>query len=322
MRVLVGLAVSLIVALGAYASFATRPVPVFKETVIDARHFGVTGLARAGERLVAVGELGHILLSEDQGATWTNAKITPDRGSALSQVIFLNDKEGIAVGHDSWVLYTQDGGLSWQEAMFDDKLSEPFLGVWGKAEGPIFAYGSFGRFYVSNDHGHSWEAQDTGAEDTHIYAVDGTPGGRLMLVGERGLAMKSINGGQSWERLPEFYRGTMFGLIHLDDDAWIAYGLRGNMFRSTDFGATWEQINTGLSVGLFGHTVLNDGSIIVLGQGGVIIESRDGGRSFSILQDNKGNNLTAAVMLDNGQLLTAGLGGIQVFEGQLSGAKK
>ncbi|SMB32108.1 conserved exported protein of unknown function [Sterolibacterium denitrificans] len=322
MRLLIGLGMSLIVAIGAYVSFASRPPPVFAETRITAEHFAVTGMTMAGERLVAVGELGHILLSDDQGKTWGEAQVKDSRGSALTQVVFFNDKEGVAVGHDAWALFTEDGGLNWRETLFDKDFSEPLLGVWGLAEGPVFAYGSFGRFFVSNDHGRTWEKREPGIGDAHIYAMNGAADGHLMMVGEHGLAFKSTDFGQTWQAIPEFYRGTMFGLIRLSAEEWIAYGLRGNIFRTTDFGATWTQIPTHLSIGLFGHAVLPDGRIMIVGQGGVMLESRDNGANFNVIQENKGNNLTAIVALPDGRLLTAGLGGIHNFDGGQQGEQK
>ncbi len=319
MRALIGLAMSLIVVVGAYVSFTSRPIPVFAETHINSERFAATGLVMAGKRLVAVGELGHILISEDQGKTWSEAKIQDARGSALTQVAFFNDKDGVAVGHDAWALFTDDGGLNWHETLFDKNLSEPLLGVWGLAEGPVFAYGSFGRFFVSQDHGRTWEKRDLGSGDKHLYAMDGGQDGRVMIVGEQGLAMKSTDGGLTWQTIPEFYRGTMFGVIRVSADEWIAYGLRGNVFRTTDFGATWESISTGISVGLFGHAMLEDGTILIVGQGGVVIESHDKGASFKVVQENKGNNLTAVVALPGGHLVSASLGGIHALE--ISGGK-
>ena len=314
MRMLLGLGMSLLIAVGAYLSFATRPHPSFAETRIMPERFSAVGMARAGQRLVAVGELGHILISDDEGKQWTNAKIKDNRGSSLNQVVFFNDKEGVAVGHDAWALVTEDGGLNWRETLFDKEFSEPLLGTWGTTEGPVFTFGSFGRFFVSNDHGRTWAKQDTGVGDKHIYAMDGAKDGRLMLVGEHGLAAKSTDFGATWQVIPEFYRGTMFGIVRLSDDEWLAYGLRGNVYLSKDFGATWQQIQTHQSIGLFGHAVLEDGRILIVGQGGVVIESRDRGNSFTTLQQDKGANMTAILPLSGGRLLTASLGGIKPLE--------
>ncbi len=68
-------------------------------------------VAVAGERLVAVGERGHILTSQDQGQNWTQAEVPTS--VMLTRVFFVDDKLGWAVGHDGNVLHSQDGGLIW-----------------------------------------------------------------------------------------------------------------------------------------------------------------------------------------------------------------
>src|SRR6187551_1324135 len=69
-------------------------------------------LAVAGTRIVAVGERGHVMLSDDQGATWRQAKSVPTR-TMLTAVYFADDEYGWAVGHDETILNTMDGGETW-----------------------------------------------------------------------------------------------------------------------------------------------------------------------------------------------------------------
>ena len=57
-------------------------------------------LAFAGQRMVAVGERGHVMLSDDQGATWRQAKSVPTR-VLLTAVFFVDSEYGWAVGHDA-----------------------------------------------------------------------------------------------------------------------------------------------------------------------------------------------------------------------------
>jgi len=66
-------------------------------------------LAQAGDRLVAVGERGHVLLSDDEGVTWRQAKSVPTR-AMLTAVYFADGEYGWAVGHDETILNTVDGG--------------------------------------------------------------------------------------------------------------------------------------------------------------------------------------------------------------------
>lgn len=310
MRLLIGLVMSLIVAIGGVISFVSRIPPVFPETRINAERVSIGGLAQVGKRIVAVGELGHILYSEDEGKTWTDAKVTPQRESPLTQVAFFNDKEGVAVGNDGWILRSADGGLNWQETRFDSEHSEPLLDLWGLPKGPVYAIGSFGRFFVSQDLGKTWQARNTSIEDRHLNGIAGDADGRMMMVGEQGNVLRSIDGGVTWGALPKFYKGSFFGVIRLSADEWIAYGMRGNVFFSRDFGATWQQSQLPLHMSMFGHMVAVDGSIVLVGAGGAIVESHDRGTSFTPVQTGGIASYTSIIPLHGDRMLIAGEAGI------------
>src|SRR5688572_5026779 len=68
--------------------------------------------ARAGQRVVAVGDHGVILLSDDGASSFRQAKAVPVR-SLLTSVQFIDARHGYAAGHDGVVLGTQDGGETW-----------------------------------------------------------------------------------------------------------------------------------------------------------------------------------------------------------------
>ena len=68
-------------------------------------------LARAGKRIVSVGERGVILLSDDDGKSWRQAKVPVS--TTLTRVMFPEEKTGWAVGHYGVVLKSVDGGETW-----------------------------------------------------------------------------------------------------------------------------------------------------------------------------------------------------------------
>ncbi|ODV41971.1 hypothetical protein AWV79_31155 [Cupriavidus sp. UYMMa02A] len=69
----------------------------------------------AGERLVSAGERGVILLSDDNGKTWRQAKVPVS--AALTRVRFVDSRNGWAVGHGGVVLATRDAGETWQKQL-------------------------------------------------------------------------------------------------------------------------------------------------------------------------------------------------------------
>ena len=75
----------------------------------------INGLAQAAERLVAVGQRGHVLLSDDQGKSWRQAEVPSS--SDLVAVAFATPTQGWAVGHDGIVLRSADAGASWTRVL-------------------------------------------------------------------------------------------------------------------------------------------------------------------------------------------------------------
>ena len=112
-------------------------------------------LAVAGTRLVAVGERGHVLLSDDQGATWRQAKSVPTR-VMLTAVFFVDAQYGWAVGHDETILNTVDGGETWTRSHFAPEAQQPLLDLWFANRVSGIAVGAYGAYFTTNDGGRNW----------------------------------------------------------------------------------------------------------------------------------------------------------------------
>src|SRR5262249_21678188 len=75
----------------------------------------LNGLARAGDRVVAVGQRGHVLYSDDAGGTWQQAEVPVS--SDLVAVSFPSASTGWAVGPDGVILHTNDAGATWSRQL-------------------------------------------------------------------------------------------------------------------------------------------------------------------------------------------------------------
>ncbi|ARU90732.1 hypothetical protein B9K09_14395 [Pseudomonas sp. M30-35] len=277
-------------------------------------------ITAAGKRLVAVGERGHVLYSDDNGSTWTQAKV-PTR-QLLTAVYFVDDKHGWAVGHDAQILVTTDGGQTWVKQFEDLSREAPLLDIWFKDTQTGFAVGAYGALLATTDGGANWEdiSDRMNNEDGyHLNAIVAVKDSGLFVVGELGVMFRSADWGQTWETLESPYDGSLFGGVATKEPATLlAYGLRGHLFRSTDFGTTWQQIeintpnNGPLEFGLADGELLADGSIVVVGHGGTVLKSTDDGRSFSLVNRADRVSLSGAATTDNGKLILVGQGGVHV----------
>lgn len=279
-------------------------------------------VTRVGQRLVAVGDRGHILYSDDNGANWVQAKV-PTR-LMLTAVFFVDDQHGWAVGHDAQILASNDGGATWVKQFEDPEREDgsPFLDVWFKDVNTGFVVGAYGALFTTSDGGKSWEdvSDRLDSEDGyHLNAIVEVKDAGLFLVGELGVMFRSADWGQTWETLQGPYDGSLFGALGTGETgSLLAYGLRGHLFRSTDFGDSWQQIelntphNGPLEFGLADGNRLADGSIVVVGHGGTVLKSSDDGRTFSLLNRVDRLSLAGVTALDNGNLILVGQGGVHV----------
>ena len=273
------------------------------------------GLARAGQRIVAVGQRGHVLTSDDAGKSWQQATVPVS--SDLVAVHFPTPQLGWAVGHDGVVLHSADAGRSWTR-QFDGRqlgpqgAENPLLDVLFDDAANGIAVGAFGTVLRTSDGGRQWQLVKDGIDNPkglHLYAVRRV-GADLYIAGEQGLLLK--HDGSRFAALTTPYPGTLFGVIG-NERAVVAHGLRGNVVRSTDGGRNWAAVPTGLSVGLVASTLDDKGRIVLVSQAGQVLASSDDGASFAPMKTERAQPAAAVIATGTGQLVLAGPRGVQTL---------
>ena len=283
-------------------------------------------VARVGERLIAVGERGHVLLSADQGNSWIQAIGVPSR-TMLTSLCFADTGRGWAVGHDEIILSTRDHGRTWMRSHYAPESQQPLLAVLCLDSQHVIAVGAYGSFFETRDGGVNWQARKfsytraakpaaTNADvppDYHLNCIAATE--KYLFIGaESGQIFRSADSGASWQQLPSPYKGSFFGLLPLNGDSLLVFGLRGNLFRTRDAGETWQKIETGATAMLTDGARLRDGTIVVVGLSGTVIASRDGGTSFKAFQQADRKGLSAVLALDDGRILAVGESGPHIVD--------
>lgn len=264
-------------------------------------------VARVDDRLVAVGERGHILLSDDNGGSWRQVEV-PTRAT-LTAVHFHDGQRGWVVGHDAVILRTTDGGENWERVHYAPEDETPFLDVWFDTAEVGYAIGAYGFYFVTRDGGTNWEWQPISDADFHLNQIKPAPDGRLYIAAEAGMAYRSDDGGLTWIELPSPYDGSFFGTLPIGEGTVLLFGLRGHLFRSSDQGMTWQALATDTVAMLTDGVVLDDGRIVVVGLGGVLLVSDDGGAGFRLSPLATRLGISAAVQAADGSLVLVGEGG-------------
>ncbi len=272
--------------------------------------------------MAAVGERGHIFISEDQGESWRQTEV-PTRAT-LTGVFFYDANLGWAVGHDAIILRTRDGGENWARVYYAPEQQRPLLDVWFKDAQNGFAIGAYGFLLRTADGGETWSPQQIGRGDElreafdelgevgdfHLNHITRSGTGRLYVAAEAGTIYRSDDDGETWVTLSSPYHGSFFCTLALANEALLVFGLRGHMYRSEDAGESWEQVKTSTEAMLTDGLRLEDGTVIVAGLAGTLLVSNDGGRRFSLEQQGDRQGLATVLEADDGGLILIGEFGV------------
>lgn len=301
-------------ALPVHAASFVDPLDAPAVMAEKAKSSRLMAVTRAGGRLVTVGRLGHILVSEDGGKTWQQVPV-PVR-SDLVAVRFVTPEKGWAVGHDGVVLHSTDGGRSWVKQLdgiqiakivlaaaekraaagdpeadkllaegkrfVEDGADKPLFDVLFRNENEGFLVGAFNLALRTRDGGKTWEVMSDRVDNPqamHLYSLE-VSNGALYLAGEQGHLWQWDGKAERFVAMQSPYRGSFFGAL-AKDTALIVFGMQGNAYLSADGGKTWKKLHTRTSAGITAGAVLLDGRIALVTQNGELIVSADAGDSFA-----------------------------------------
>ncbi|WP_222623148.1 WD40/YVTN/BNR-like repeat-containing protein [Ramlibacter cellulosilyticus] len=271
----------------------------------------LTGLARAGDRIVAVGQRGHVLWTDNAGQEWRQAEVPVS--SDLVAVHFPSTSQGWAVGHDGVILHTADAGKTWQRQRDGrpDNADVPLLDVWFRDEHSGYAVGAFGTLLETRDGGATWQSAQASADNPkkmHLYAVRAV-GDDVWIAGEQGLLLKLDRASGRFVAVPLPYQGTLFGVTGTAQ-AVVVHGLRGNVLRSTDGGASWQAVPTNVQVGITASATDANGRILLASQAGHLFVSSDHGAVFAPIPLERPFPAAAVLGAASGRVLVAGPRGV------------
>jgi len=314
--------------------------------VANPDHVVLVDVTRAGNRLVAVGERGVIILSDDAGETWHQAHVPVS--VTLTAVSFPTPERGWTVGHSGVVLHTSDGAQSWSrqfdgvaaarmaletarayageaepqdriarqmvhnaELLVADGPDKPFLDLYFKNDREGIVIGAYGLIFSTQDGGRSWRCLMDRAENPrglNLYAIRAFDDA-MYIAGEQGLFLVSRDKGNSFQKMQTPYSGTFFDLALTSSGNLVIVGLRGNAYWSADQGANFNQTTVPVEVSFTAVTQLEDGTLLFANQAGMLLSSRDGGRSMQLTDIPRLGPISGLIPAGNGSLMTVGYGG-------------
>jgi photosystem II stability/assembly factor-like uncharacterized protein len=301
----------------------------------------LSGMTRAGERVITVGQRGHILFSDDAGQHWQQAAVPVS--ADLTAVNFPTTTQGWAVGNDGVVLHSGDAGATWAkqldgrqigdllvnhysalaaadpgneqwpllvaegQRMVEQGADKPLLDVWFANDKTGYVVGVFNLILRTDDGGQTWtpfQDRTDNPQGFHLNAIAST-GEALYIAGEQGLLLKWDDSAQRFTAVPTPYQGSFFGVLGKPGEV-LVYGLRGNVLRSTDGGQSWTALNTGLHVSITAGLIDARGHYRLFTQGGQMLVSQGTGAHMQLVRKPARTPVSGAAQSADGALVLAG----------------
>lgn len=285
---------------------------------------------RAGDRLVAVGERGHIIYSDDEGASWTQAEVPVS--VTLTGVDFGSETHGWAVGHSGVVLHSEDAGESWSVQLTGVRAAE--LAIESQKEAIAAMEERVESAPEDEKSDLEWALDDLYFTLENMEAdLDVGPVNPFLDVwfenqdhgfalGAYGLFFRTQDGGESWQdwspKLDNPQKFHLNALTQIGGGALVMVGEAGQIHVSVDQGETWERRESPYPGSLFG--VVGTGrvnEVLAFGLRGTLMFSSDLGKSWSMVTTgstatlNDGASQKDRIILvgNGGAVLTSGNGG-------------
>ena len=267
----------------------------------------------------AVGDLGSILYTRDQGTTWLKQKSHtdnilfavffrfPDDGWAVGQtgtilhwdgetwtpqnsgytgllfdVHFVNSQKGWVVGQDETVLYTSNGGDTWSRLTFEGTQHYFSVSFINENEGYLAgAAGNNGVIKYTENGGETWDIEIIPANRMNsIFFADENSG---WAVGDNGAIFHKAHADSAWVLQNCGSTNDLASVSAINPhQVWIA-GKEGIIYHSNDDGDTWFPEDSKVTDDLNSIFILNGESGWAVGDAGTSIHTYNGGGDWLTL---------------------------------------
>jgi len=306
-------------------------------------------IARAGGRLVAVGEHGVITYSDDNGLSWRQASVPVD--VTLTAVRFATPNSGWAIGHYGVILHTSDGGSTWrmqldgiqanrltlqaaQEAVqnqepfvgtphalvraahfIEDGPDKPFLSMFAMDQNNALVFGAYRLAMRTSDGGRTWRDWSLRIADPISHNLYGAQpvGAGLCVVGEAGLVFCSDAGETNFPQVTPPTDSTLFGILSTQGGGMLVFGVAGRAFLSHDGGQSWVRVALNTNANLTAGLVTRSGQIVLGAEDGTLYSGDASGDHFHALSNIRSEPIFAMAETENGGVIAVGNTGVETL---------
>lgn len=305
---------TLVGSLEGYAFDDPRNSPAIQ--VPDAEQSLLLDVAMSSKRIVAIGDRGHIVYSDDNGTTWTQAKV-PVRVMLTAVAFPEQGRTGWAVGHQGVILVSRDGGLSWTQQLDGNQAHQLMADAYAAAANEKIAELESANEEEREQLQEELENLEFMRDDSIAFVDEGPIRPFIdvwfrnplegMAVGSFGLVVRTDDGGQTWyspaSRMqnPE---ARHYNSIGAHADTLFIAGESGHIQRSFDGGNSWELVEPPYE-GSYYDVVVQGSEVLLLGLRGNAFISLDNGDSWSSIETHTSAHLSKGARIADGRYLVS-----------------
>lgn len=228
-------------------------------------------LAQAGTRMVAAGVHGLVLLSDDYGISWRQARDVPTQ-AMLTGLFFFNENDGFAVGQDAVILETHDGGETWALRYVDINRGLPLFAVHFLSADHGIAVGALGLVLETKNGGRNWSERLLRRFDysdlnlNRIVELDGA----LYVASQFGVVYRSASEAASFQPVQSPSQADFWAALVLPNGTLAFGGANGELWRVRADLNGWTQVQTETDGGITALALTLDGRLAVAGLDGYL----------------------------------------------------
>lgn len=284
-------------------------------------------ITRSGDRYIAVGERGHILISSD-GREWRQSESVPLR-STFTAVTSVASQVWV-VGHDGVILHSADAGEQWEIQRRDPRgqpaegvdpndirQGAPILDVLFSDANHGFAIGAYALFLTTVDGGKTWTGSRINTvESEQAAAAEASPKAEQGAHSDNDMESSVFSADELKIGMEE--DAHLNAIARTGSGAYVIVGERGAIFHSRDEGKSWIRSQLPYDGSMFGVVGFEAEHVVAFGLRGHVFESTDLGESWSEVPTDTELSLMGGAALANGGVVIGGANGLVLHRSEAS----
>ena len=228
------------------------------------------------KRIIIVGNSGTVIVSDDDGDTFTDKTSVSTTTQILYKVMFLNDLT-VAVGANGTIIKSFDDGDSWTDVSISTTLT--IYSVQILESGRIVAVagtagGSSGKIYTSDNVGTTWTERFT-LGNSFFDITFNSDTDRLTIVGSGGKIYTSDDSGVTWTSRTSGILTFLYA-VQTNGSFMLAVGASGVCRQSDDDGLTWTAASPVTTQTIWDVLSKDQGEFVICASSSVIETSPSG----------------------------------------------